>query len=506
MLWWYEVSKTKITPLFKIGEWLPDQLDTFNIGSNNVNNVLCQGENYKPFKAFSESGSAVSSTGRIYNAYSFVDKAGTVHNFAATKSNLWKQNGSTWNNVSRTSTGTPYATATDGFWRFTEFGQRIVATNLADNPQTFVVGSTVTKFVNLSTSAPKMKNITTLNNFLVGVHIDNGTVYPERVQWSALAGPTDFVASATTLSGYQDLSGAGGANQGIVTTQNYGVIVRERSIWRMEFIGSPAIWQFTQAEVNRGTLCLNSIATDGTIVYYLDDNGFFAFDGNSSSPIGDKKIDKYFFARLDGKYTDRIKAAVDPVNKFIAWAYPTNGSLGRLTSIIMYFWAESRWTQADESLDTIATMYTSGVTLEQLSVLYPVLENVPFSFDSRVWSGGNRTLGGFSTAHKPGFFQGTNKAATLETTEAAPNPGGRSFIQSLLPATDSTSVYARIRSRKNQFGALTNSSSAIISTQTNEIPFHVDNRFHRAELSIAAGSTWEQVQGVQFRARPSGNV
>lgn len=499
------MSKTKITPLFKIGEWLPDQLDNWNVGANNVNNVLCQGENYRPFPAFSESGSAVSSSGRIYNAYSFIDKNGSVHNFAATKGNLWKQNGSTWSKVSKTSTGTPYATATDGFWRFTEFGQRIVATNLNDTPQSYIVG-TSTAFSNLSTSAPKMKNIATINNFLVGVNIDDGTLRPERVQWSALAGPTDFVASPTTLSGYQDLSGAGGRNQAIVPTQNYGVIIRDRSIWRMEFIGAPQIWQFTEAEVNRGTICLNSVISDGVIVYYLDDNGFFAFNGTSSTPIGNKKIDNYFFGRLDVDYVDRIKAAIDPVNKFIAWGYPTSGSQGLLTSVIMYFWAENRWSQADVSLDTIVALYTSGLTLEQLSSAYPVIETVPFSLDSRVWAGGNRSLGGFSTAHKIGFFAGANLQAVMETTEVAPNQGGRSFIQSILPVTDSTGVYAKIRSRKNQYGSLTNSSSATFSSQTNEIPFRVDDRFHRVELTIAAGSTWEQVQGVQFRMRPSGNL
>jgi hypothetical protein len=499
------LSKTRISDLFKIGEWLPDQLDTLNIGANNINNVLCQDENYRPFKSFSESGSAVSSTGRVYNSYSFIDSGGTVHNFAATKSNLWKQSGSTWNSISRTSTGTPYATAVDGFWRFTEFGQRIIASNFADTPQSYIVGSS-TAFANLSTSVPKMKNLTTLNNFVVGVNINDGTARPERVQWSALAGPTDFVPSPTTLAGFQDLSGAGGANQGIVTTQNYGVVVRERSLWRMEFIGSPSIWQFTQAEVNRGTLCLNSIISDGILVYYLDDNGFFAFDGTKSFPIGDKKIDRYFFARLDGDYLDRIKAAVDPVNKFIVWAYPTNGSQGKLTSLIMYFWAEGRWSQADESLDTIATMYTSGLTLEQLSAIYPSIETVPFSLDSRVWAGGNRTLGGFSTSHKIGFFEGLNKAATLETSEIALNPGGRSFVSSILPVTDSTGVYARIKSRKNQYGSVTTSSSATFSSQTNEIPFRVDDRYHRVELTISAGSTWEQIQGIQFRAKPTGNV
>lgn len=490
-----------ISDIYKIGEWMPDQLDTYNIGSNNINNVLCQGDNYKPFKSFNESGSAVSSTGRVYNAYSFIDSGGTVHNFAATQKNLWKQNGSTWTRVTKASTN--YNTATDGFWRFTEYGQRIIATNYADTPQSFVVG-TSTAFANLSTSVPKMKNIATLNNFVVGVNINDGTIRPERVQWSARGAPTDFVSSATTLSGYFDLSGAGGFNQSIVTTKDYGVIIRDRALVRMEFVGSPQIFQFTQAEVNRGTICLNSVATDGVNIYYLDDNGFFMFDGLKSYPIGDKKIDRYFFSRLNNNYIDRIKAAVDPVNKFIAWGAPSNNSSGNIDFIMMYFWNENRWAQADESLDTLATMYTSGLTLEQLSALYPSIETVPFSFDSRVWAGGNRTLGGFSTAHKIGFFEGSNKQAVLETTETAINPGGRTYVSAVLPLTDSTAIYARVKSRKNQYGNVTISSSATFSTQTNEIPFRVDDRYHRVEMTIAANSTWELAQGVQFRAKPTG--
>ena len=46
------MSKIRISDLIRIGEWLPDQPDTNNPGSNNVENVTVQGEDYKPFKAF----------------------------------------------------------------------------------------------------------------------------------------------------------------------------------------------------------------------------------------------------------------------------------------------------------------------------------------------------------------------------------------------------------------------------------------------------------------------
>jgi len=498
------MSKTQMTDLIKIGEWLPDRPENNNPGSNNVNNVVVEGEDYKPFKNFQTSSNAVSTATRIFGAISFVDDSGVVLNFTGNQNELFQQSGSSWVQVSKTSTETDtYNTVSDGQWRFTAFGQRIIATNLADDIQSFITG-TSTNFSNLSTSAPKAKDVAIINNFLVTVHTDDGTVRPNRVQWSALDDPTDFSTSAVTLSDFQDLEDDGGFNQRIIETQNYGVIMRENSIVRMEFIGTPAIFSFTVAETNRGTNAINSVVSDGVLVYYLTPNGFFAFDGTRSLPIGDNKIDRFFLDQLDSTQLHLVKAAVDPINKFIAWSYPLADNNEFNVSLIFYHWAENRWSQAQERLDMIETLRTPSLTLEGLDAISTNLDTLAFSLDSRVWAGGNPTLGGFSTDHKLGFFDGANKKATLQSAEAMLNPGGRTYISSVLPVTDSTAVSARVQHRTNQFGTLTNTSSGSINIVTNEIPFRVDDRYNRVELTIAAGSTWELTQGFRFRAKPSG--
>lgn len=498
------MSKTRITDLIKIGEWLPDRPENNNPGSNNVLNVLVEGEDYKPFKNFNATTNAVSTATRIFGAFSFVDDEGNVNNFSGNQNELFNQSGSSWVQVSKTSTETnTYTTAADGQWRFTAFGQRVIATNLSDSIQSFVVG-TSTNFSNLSTSAPKAKDAAVINNFLVTVHTDDGTVRPNRVQWSALDDPTNFSTSAVTLSDFQDLEDNGGFNQRIIPTQNYGVIIRENQIVRMEFIGTPAIFSFTVAEENRGTLAINSVVSDGTLVYYLSPNGFFAFDGTRSIPIGDNKIDRFFLDQLDNTKLHLVKAAVDPVNKMIAWSAPNNTNKNFNTFMIFYHWTENRWSQAEQSVDMIETMRTAGLTLEGLDAVSTNLDTLAFSLDSRVWAGGNPTIGGFSTDHKLGFFDGTNRKAVLESAEAMLNPGGRTYISSVLPVTDSTAVQARVKHRTNQFGALTNTSSGSINTATNEIPFRVDDRYNRVELTISEGSTWGLVQGFRFRAKPSG--
>ena len=498
------MSKSRITDLIKIGEWLPDKPENNNPGSNNVLNVLVEGEDYKPFKDFKATTNVVSTASRIFGAFSFVDDEGNVNNFSGNQNELFNQSGSSWVDVSKISTeSNTYNTAAEGQWRFTAFGQRVIATNLADAMQSFIVG-TSTSFTNLSTSAPKAKDAAVINNFLVTVHTDDGTIRPNRVQWSALDDPTNFSTSAVTLSDFQDLEDNGGANQRIIPTQNYGVIVRENQIVRMEFIGTPAIFSFTVAEENRGTLAINSVVSDGTLVYYLSPNGFFAFDGTRSISIGDNKVDRFFLSQLDNTKIHLVKGAVDPVNKMIAWSYPDSGNQNFSTDMIFYHWTENIWSQAEQNVDMIETMRTPGLTLEGLDAVSTDLDTLAFSLDSRVWAGGNPTLGGFSTDHKLGFFDGLNKKATLESAEAMLNPGGRMYIESVLPVTDSTGVQARIQHRPNQFGTLTNTSSGSVSAITGEIPFRVDDRYNRVELTIAEGSTWDLVQGFRFRAKPSG--
>lgn len=499
------MSKIRITDLIRIGEWLPDRPENNNPGSNNVENVTVEGESYKPFKNFASVTNAVSTGDRVFGAFSFIDDEGNVENFASDQHELFNQSGSDWVNVSVSSTAAnTYNTASDGQWRFTSFGQRIIATNLADEIQSYVVGES-TAFTTLSTAAPKVKDVAIVNNFLVGVHTSNGTVIPNRVQWSALNDPTDWSTSAVTLSDFQDLEEEGGFNQRIIPTQNYGLIVRENALVRMEFIGSPGIFQFTTAERNRGTKAINSVVSDGIIVYYLSENGFYAFDGTNSIPIGDNKIDRFFLSKLDDNLLHLVKGAINPVEKYIAWGYKDATKSGVLTDLIFYHWSENRWSQATENLDLIESMHSAGFTLDGLDSESTSIDALPFSLDSRVWQGGKLTLGAFSTSHELGFFEGANKTAKLESAEVMLNPGGRALISTVLPVTDSTGVQAIIKHRTNQFGNLTNSSSASMNPSTNEIPFRVDDKYIRAEFSIPSNTTWELFQGFRFRSKASGS-
>ena len=83
------MSKTRITPLVRIGEWLPDRPENNNPGANDIRNVIVEGESYKPFKNFAATTNAVSTATRVFGAFSFIDDEGNVVNFAGDQFELF---------------------------------------------------------------------------------------------------------------------------------------------------------------------------------------------------------------------------------------------------------------------------------------------------------------------------------------------------------------------------------------------------------------------------------
>ena len=60
------MSKIRISDLVRIGEWLPDRPENNNPGANNVENVLVEGESYKPFKSHATTTNAISTATRVF--------------------------------------------------------------------------------------------------------------------------------------------------------------------------------------------------------------------------------------------------------------------------------------------------------------------------------------------------------------------------------------------------------------------------------------------------------
>lgn len=475
--------------ILEFAEYLPDLGYFNNPGITEAKNVLPLANTYKSISTTTEYSSAL--TARAQGIVSARDNSGNTYVFAGDKTKLYLLSTTTFNDVSKAAT--TYDTPTDGQWEFAQFEDYIIASNFNDDMQVFQMG-TSSNFDTLSGSPPKARNIATVNAFVVAGNTfsaaDGNTPY--RVRWSAITDHTDWTVDVETQAGYNDLVGEGGWVKKIVGG-DIGVIFQERKIYVMSYIGIPSVFQFDEVEKNMGTPASNSVIKVGDQIFFLGIDGFYVFNGRQSVPIGSSKIDKTFYTDLDESYYDRIWAVNDPINNIIFWCYPSKNSAGGLCDKMLAFnyspSAKTRWTLSDVSVEMIGQSLSAGYTLDGLDAVSASLDALPFSLDSRAWTGNETLLSGFNSSHKLVNFTGDAADATITTQETQINPNGYAEIGRVRPIIEGdsdTTITLEIGTRNSltdnvSYGdAISQETDGSFSTRANA-------RFHRARVNITGG-------------------
>jgi hypothetical protein len=448
---------------------------------------------------------------RCQGALAVQDAAGNVALFAGDADRLYRlgPGATAWSDVSAPA---GYATPPDQRWEGAVFGDRVLMSNFADPIQSLRQGIDA-GFGPLAAAAPRARHLAVVRDWLVaGNTFDPGDgARPERVWWSAIDDPTLWPApggaeAAAAQSDFQDLVGDGGWVQGIVGNLGTadGAVFQERGIVRMSYVGAPAIFAFATAEGARGTPAPGSIAQLGSLVYYLGEDGFYVFDGSASRPIGADRIDKTFFADLDQTHLGRVSAAIDPVSKTCFWAYPGAGnSGGNPNRLLAYNWAVDRWSLAEVETELLFRALSFGTSLEGLDAVAPSLDALPFSLDSRAWTGGRILLAGFDAAHRLAYFNGAPLAPAVETAEIAPAGNRRAVVTGARPLVEGgvASVAIGTRERPNDPVAY---GQAVAADARGFAPQRASGRYLRARITLPAGSDFAHIAGVEIDAVPEG--
>lgn len=335
---------------------------------------------------------------------------------------------------------------------------------------------------------------------------------PQRVWWCALNDPTNWptpgtLTAAEYQSDYNDLFGDGGWIQAVVGnlgTAN-GAVIMEHAVWRMLYVGPPAVFDFFPALGVKGCPAPGSVVQLGNLVYYLGEDGFYSFDGTNAQPIGAQRVDKWFWANVDQTNLFRIIGAVDPINKLVIWAAPFLGNThGNPDHLIIYNWLIDRWSVAAVTMETLTRVLTLGYTLDELyTVLGYTLDDLPFSLDSRVWTGGNLVLSSFDTNHKLNFFNGNPPEATIDTAEVQPFPGRRALVKNSRPLVDGGTPSVAVGMRQRLEDAVVYGTPSALNA-LGTCPLRANGRYLRAEVTIPAGATWTHCEGVELDVTPGG--
>jgi hypothetical protein len=472
------------TSRITFGEWLPDQPGL--VGALTVaKNVFPKAVGYGPFPESVEfSGDASEDLNSVVAARS-IDGDTKVIAGGFTKLFLLDSADLSLDDIS----GTTYNSSFD--WKFTQFGNTLVAANGANTLQAYDL-TTTGNFAALDSGAPAAKFVTVVRDFVVTAWQPNNNA---RVQWSGINDPTTWSSSAVTQSDFQDVPD-GGQIQGI-TGGEFGLVLLERSLFRMSYIGSPLVFQFDNISRNLGCYEPNSIIQWQGITYFLGDDGFYACDGQQVVGIGAEKVDRFFFTDADEGSFPEMSAAVDPIRNLIMWGYRNAGDLYR---VLLYHVNTKRWSFIDTTLNRLAAYSTPAITLEGVDTYSTSIDALQISLDSRFWQGGKLQLGGIRGT-KIVTFSGPSRAATIETSDLQ-TEGVSTMLTLVKPLIDEGSSSVGVASRNSLADAISFGSQNSPSSE-NRVGVRTVGRYHR--LRFQPTGNWSTAIGADIELQQAGS-
>ena len=340
--------------------------------------------------------------------------------------------------------------------------------------------------------------------------LEKSIIYNQRIKWSALNDSSDWTPSGDTQSGYQDIVGSHGSVMAIVSGESYAVIFMERAIYRMDYVGTPLIFQFSKVADNIGAFIPKSIVSFGSDIFFLAQDGFYKLSGGDTlTPIGNGKVDNFFYSDLSSNL-DGVSSAIDPNNSIAVWSYRGAGAEGTNdinNKLLIYNYSVDKWATGS-GLDV--QFISSGSqeafdTLEKLDVLGD-LDSLPKTLDSYYYSSGVYGLAGFNSEKKFGKFLGGSLPSTIDTTEFQGAKNSRSAITNVRPIVDaktSSAVTVTVTpiTRSTQTETITVGSP--VSIQSNgDCPMRSSSRYHR--LRVKTTGNFLTMSGVDVTAKPTG--
>jgi len=513
--------------ILPFGEWLPDGPAFGNPGTVTALNVVPRSvRSYTAMLSPVPHSAALPS--QVRGSYGYRDGGGHVLNFAATLQRIYlQQTGGADFNTDVSGAGAPYNTEADRWWSMTSFGKRIIATNYDDPIQTYLAG-TDSVFSDLSASAPRARYCAVIRDFLMVANVDDVVdgVVPYRLAWPAIGDPTNWPTPGTNAaielqSDYQDLVQTDlGSITGLVgghLSAADGAAFCERGIYRIQYAGSPKIFDFAVAEGSAGTdaplsIVARRLPSDSggirSVVYYFGSDGFYAFDGAGSTAIGAQKIDRTFLADLDMAHLRDVAGTWDPLRKLILWVYHGTGNNGLYNRMLIFNWELARWSLVDLTATPLewlesTTYSTAGYTLDQLDP-FGNLEQLKFSLDSLAWTNANPIIGWFDANHVQVFPTGPSMPAMIETTEAQLFPDRRTRVTGARPLHDAivpASVAVGVRETIRQSVVF---QAAVPENILGNCPQRCTGRYVRFRMNLPAGANFHNLQGIDAAARPEG--
>jgi hypothetical protein len=470
-------------------QWEPDRTGVFQ-NLSVAKNVIPSLAGYVPFPLAVDYSNAASED--LNNTFASRFSAGastSVTNlFAGGATKLFKFDGSTLGMTNVSKSG-GYSGVTR--WNFIQFGNTVIAANNVNKLQSYTMG-TSSLFGDLNVNAPIAKFITTVRDFVVTANL-GGESEPNKVQWSDINNETNWVSGGASQSDFQII--ADGGNITGITGGEFGLVFLERAIVRMTYIGSPFFFQFDTISRNLGCTEGNSIAQYGNMTYFLGEDGFYSCDGTTIKPIGNERVDRFFYANVNPSKLDKMSTVIDPYRKIVVWNFINNFAKN---NIMIYNWQTDRWSYAETDANFVTYASTPAITLEGMDT-YGNMDTIQTSFDSRLFAGGKLLFAGIRGA-KVVTFTGQNSAAQIVTGDIGSENTSIVNLAKVIVDNGSADVAIASRTLLTQIPVY---GKYVSADSENRVSLRSGGKYHRLSI-IPTGDQWNNILAVDIEMHSQG--
>jgi hypothetical protein len=477
------MATTRVT----FGEWMPDQ-SGISGALTDAKNVVSQAIGYGPFPTPVSFSSAAAEN--LTSLYAAKAPDGNTTFFTSGLSKIYTVSGT----GTLTQVNTGLTTVSPDRIRFTQFGKTVIACNNSNKLKSWVLGTSST-FADVAANAPIAKFITVVRDFVVVANTYESSVQQQyRVRWSAINDETDWTENVNTQSDYQDIPD-GGQIMGIRGGE-FGLVLLERAISRMTYVGTPFIFQFDNISRNKGCMVSGSVAQYQGITFFLSDDGFYMCDGQQVVSIGSEKVDRFFLSDASESDYNSMSTAIDPVRKLVIWNYK---SVDANRKLMIYNFSTKKWTYADANTDYLGEASSGALTLEELDGISGSIDALTTSLDSLLYVGGKYFLGG-TYGTRVYSYTGASLTGSIATGDI--DVGANSVVTLARPIVDNGSGSLSIASRTLLNQSVTY-GNPIAADSENRVSLRSAGRYHRLKLT-PTGVAWKTAVAVDVDVTPQG--
>ena len=163
--------------------------------------------------------------------------------------------------------------------------------------------------------------------------------YPNRVQWSDLYEPEDFIIDTDSQADFFDTEQADGECTGLSYQRGSNVLYVREAIWIGQFNSATGKYKFEPLYTGIGNLYHHAVVRVKELDFFISKDGIYALDGLQLRTVGDA-IWEFFKNDITTDLTKPVYGTYDANNHEVFWTYLNKSSV---YSQIVYNYKEEKW-------------------------------------------------------------------------------------------------------------------------------------------------------------------